>query len=246
MKKLLTIFVLFVSILGNGQSLDSLFNAGVERLSNESYEKAIVYFEKYNSIEAAPEVYFNLGNAYLKLNDLAMARASFESALKLAPNYKKAELAAQNVFAEIKENTIWQHPIPAGLRFFMKFSSTFWTIFLLILNIVISLLLFKLIKGKISSTLKLRYIFSVTILLILNIVFVFANQSSKKITTSKTHAIVINDISEVFASPNGVKLDTKPIYGRRFNVIELKDEWVKLSFLDEAPVWINLNDIVLF
>lgn len=63
------------------------FNEGNAAYKDQRYEDAVEAYQKIvdDGFES-PELYYNLGNAYFKLNDLAHAKLYLEKAHKLAPN----------------------------------------------------------------------------------------------------------------------------------------------------------------
>ena len=86
MKKLLTIIVLLLSLLGNAQN-EALFNRATDAYNDGDYPKAIEYYTGIlENGQHSAELYFNLGNAYYKLNQIAPSIYNYEKALLLSPN----------------------------------------------------------------------------------------------------------------------------------------------------------------
>ena len=85
--------ILFVALLmgviniSEAQKNDVLFDQGTSRYAKEQYQQAIdswKLIEKTGNESAA--LYYNLGNAYYKLNKVAPSIYYYEKALQLAPN----------------------------------------------------------------------------------------------------------------------------------------------------------------
>ena len=78
---------LYFSLIILNQNLTTLFDEGNSFYNNGNYEQAI---EKYSSIiksgYESSELYYNLGNSYYKLNDIANSIFYFEKSLLLDPN----------------------------------------------------------------------------------------------------------------------------------------------------------------
>ena len=78
---------LFFSLIILNQNLTTLFDEGNSFYNNGNYEQAI---EKYSSIIKSgfesSELYYNLGNSYYKINDIANSIFYFEKSLLLDPN----------------------------------------------------------------------------------------------------------------------------------------------------------------
>ena len=86
MKNIIIILTLVFSVIGTAQSVDSLFVKGNDLYKQEKYHKAIEsYKEIENSGVASDELYYNLGNSYYKLNEVAPSIYYYEKALKLNP-----------------------------------------------------------------------------------------------------------------------------------------------------------------
>lgn len=88
MKKLVFLFVLIGScFLGFGQDLQASFEDGNALYEEKKYNEAI---EKYKIITDAglesAALYYNLGNAYFKTNQLSKAILNYERATRLDPN----------------------------------------------------------------------------------------------------------------------------------------------------------------
>jgi len=86
MKQLLFIIVLLLAFIGKAQN-ETLFNKATDSYNNGDYQKAI---DNYSGIlengQHSAELYFNLGNAYYKLNEIAPSIYYYEKALLLSPN----------------------------------------------------------------------------------------------------------------------------------------------------------------
>lgn len=88
MKKLMLIwFVLNLTILSGQTSQQAAFEEGNKFYQNKEYRKAIEQYELIanNNLESTA-LYFNMGNAYYKTNQLAMAILYYERALQLSPH----------------------------------------------------------------------------------------------------------------------------------------------------------------
>ncbi len=84
--KNINLIVIFCFSFSFGQNSE-LFDQGNELYNNGNYYEAI---EKYSSIvksgEHSDKLYYNMGNSYYKLNDIANSIYYYEKALLLNPN----------------------------------------------------------------------------------------------------------------------------------------------------------------
>ena len=86
MKQLLPVILLLVSFFGNAQN-EALFSQATDSYNNGDYQKAIDYYSGIlENGKHSSELYFNLGNAHYKLNQIAPSIYNYEKALLLSPN----------------------------------------------------------------------------------------------------------------------------------------------------------------
>ena len=85
MRKVIVLIFLFVSVFGFSQNQE-LFDKANASYQNGEFEASISSYEKIiENGEASAEVYYNLGNAHYKLNNVAPSIYYFEKALQLQP-----------------------------------------------------------------------------------------------------------------------------------------------------------------
>lgn len=88
MKKVLTIIVILFVYLSNAQESfeKAAFAKANQAYTSENYDLAIAGYEQIlKTGKHSAEVYFNLGNAYYKINAIGPAIYNFEKALQLDP-----------------------------------------------------------------------------------------------------------------------------------------------------------------
>lgn len=86
MKRILFLLFIMLSFWGNAQN-DALFNRATEAYNEGQYEKAIGHYKQILANgEHSAELYFNLGNAYYKMDSIAPSIYYYEKALLLDPN----------------------------------------------------------------------------------------------------------------------------------------------------------------
>ncbi len=88
-KKFLYVSIILLAVLGNlnaQESSQDLFNNGNTAYNEANYSKAVELYEKIiKNGEHSAELYYNLGNAYYRLNQVAASIYFFEKAKQLAP-----------------------------------------------------------------------------------------------------------------------------------------------------------------
>jgi tetratricopeptide (TPR) repeat protein len=68
-----------------GSEIAKTFFDGIQAYKENNFDKAITAFEKISGVKN-PKLFYNLGNAYLKNNDLGHSMLWYERALKLNPD----------------------------------------------------------------------------------------------------------------------------------------------------------------
>jgi tetratricopeptide (TPR) repeat protein len=92
--------LVFSATLTNAIPYNQWWTKGNQFYTVKQYDSAAVYYEKIAATK--PEnatVYYNLGNAYYKLNRVALSILNYKRALRLEPNYRQAKdnlILAQN------------------------------------------------------------------------------------------------------------------------------------------------------
>ena len=86
MKRFINIVVVFIGLYSFAQN-ETLFKEANALYNGGQYAEAIdIYNEILNSGKHSVELYFNLGNAHYKLNNIAPSIYFYEKALQLSPN----------------------------------------------------------------------------------------------------------------------------------------------------------------
>ncbi|HQG68575.1 MAG TPA: tetratricopeptide repeat protein, partial [Paludibacteraceae bacterium] len=111
MKRLISNIILIITLLA---SLPLSAQSDAVKYANDLYAKgnfhaAAEQYEKILKNEGiAPELYYNLGNAYYKMNEIGLAILNYERALKLSPRFEDArfnlQLAQQKVLDNVNYN----------------------------------------------------------------------------------------------------------------------------------------------
>ena len=86
MKKLFFIVFVLTGTLGYAQAADSLFVEANELYRQEKYAEALKSYEEIENMELESwALYYNMGNIYYRMNQVAPAIYYYEKALVLSP-----------------------------------------------------------------------------------------------------------------------------------------------------------------
>ncbi len=247
--KIFLISIILILFFGSKLFADSnlsLIEKANSEYINGNYIQAI---ETYNLIletdyESA-ELYYNLGNAYYKNNQLAYSILFFEKAKLLAPNDEdinfNLELANSHTTDKIEaipELFIksWYNSISS------IYISDFWAIVSMITFfaclIFFSLFLFT-HKTGIKRT---AFYISILFLIIAVMSFSFSRNETRK-QTAHNCGIIFNSIT-VKSSPDNNGTDLFLLHeGTKVEILEPNNEWVKIKLRDGSKGWVTTENM---
>jgi tetratricopeptide (TPR) repeat protein len=231
------------------QAADSLFEKANKAYAQKKYEAAAVTYQKVLDAGAkTASVYYNLGNAHYRLNNLASAILNYERAHRLSPNDKdiNANLALAN-----SKITDKMEGLPE------LFFKRWWTSFLLLLNVqswsvlgVLSLLigftgLIVYLFSKEYQSKRISF-YSGLLLIFLGICFIaFAGAEEGYIQTHK-QGVVFNGTVHVKSAPDAKQKTLMVIHeGTKVTIIEPKNDWLKVELPNGHIGWIEAGALQL-
>lgn len=247
MKKLILVFISFFTICVVAQQENDWFEAGNTFYKEGKYNKAI---ESYKSIEkkgkVSSELYFNIGNCYYKLNEVAQTIFYYEKALQLNPKNKDAsnnlifanrltidrvEPLAETVFQKLNRNV------------FLQLHQDTWAISCVVFAVIIAILFLFFYYSDKSSKRRLYFIlFSLSVLLFCFCFAVSFQQYSYH--KNKREAIVFVKKIAVQSEPIQDSEDVFTLHeGTKVSVIDQVDFWKKIKLADGRIGWLKSENI---
>lgn len=228
---------------------EALFNKATDAYNEGDYEKAV---ENYLAIVEAgqhsAELYFNLGNSYYKLNQVAPSIYYYEKALLLKPNDSeiKNNLGyAQNMTLDAIE-TIPQtgfSKIYDDIIGYLSFDQWGYSAVFFILLFVLFYLAFYFLKY--ASQKRIAFITSIVVLFIavISVIFAFVQYNTFK---ADHPAIVFADEVGVKSEPNERSQEVFQLHeGTKIQVLEELNDWKKIKIADGQSGWVSSESIKL-
>ncbi|MCL9808281.1 tetratricopeptide repeat protein [Flavobacterium luminosum] len=243
MKKLFYIFLLFTQVFWAQEA----FEKGNSLYEKGKYQEAIVAYESIlKSGEESAEVYFNLGNCYYKLNEVAPAVYNFEKALLLQPN--DSEIQNNLEFArKMAIDEIVEVPKVGFYKILTDFTSAFhydtWAWIAIIFAVFF---LFSFVGYYFSTTTSLkRVFFSGMILLLLFLsVSILAGFFEQSRYQNEKPAIVFVDTVAVKSEPNSAAPNAFTLHaGTKVYVLETLHNYKKIQLQDQKEGWIEKSAV---
>jgi tetratricopeptide (TPR) repeat protein len=233
---------LILFFLNTQSQVEVVFDEGNALYNQGNYTEAI---EKYTSIinngfESA-ELYYNLGNAYYKINDIANSIFYFEKSLLLDPNNNETKnnlSFSQNMTIDRIETV----PVNQVSKFISKFTNVFdyntWLLISIIFEFL-SLIVFSLYLFNKNSDTKKRFFSIGSIFLFFFIIFLILGINSKSEYEKNNPAILFENRISFKSEPNERSEDLFLLNeGTKVNVLEKLNEWSLVELSNGSKGWI--------
>lgn len=248
MKQLIPIILLLVSFFGNAQN-EALFSQATDSYNNGDYQKAIDYYLGIlENGKHSSELYFNLGNTYYKLNQIAPSIYNYEKALLLSPNdaeIKNNLSYAQNMTLDAIETLpeTGLAKIYKSITEIMSFDE--WSYTAVVFMILFALLYIAFYYFRYATQKRIAFISSIAALFISlgSAAFAFVQYNDFK---SDQPAIVFSSEVQIKAEPNQRSEQIFILHeGTKVNVLEELNEWKKIKIVDGKTGWVTSESIRL-
>jgi tetratricopeptide (TPR) repeat protein len=247
MKHIFYIAIILISTLSLAQN-KTLFDQGNSLYNEGKFQEAITTYERIlDSENHSAELYFNIANAYYKMNRIAPSVYYYEKALQLTPNdndIKNNLSFAQNMTIDAIE-VIPEMGFSKIIRNIVnKFSYDIWAI-LSVVFVVLFVVLFLAYYFSYSTNRKrLAFLSSNLSLVLVLVTLIFAFQKYKY-EQNDNPAIVFAQESEIKSEPNlRSEIAFKLHEGTKVQILEIYNEnWTKIKLTDGKSGWIPSQDI---
>lgn len=220
-------------------------NADTE-YEKRNYQQAIKDYEELLQNGVSYEVYYNLGNAYYRLDNIPRAILSYERALRLSPNDEDVRVnlkmaQSKTIDKIIPEPKIFLYEWYKGFVNMMNIEGWAYTAIICIIFMIILVLLYLFAENS-----RLRLLgFWGGILALLFFIFsnIFAFQQLDYLH-DKTDAIVISSSVIVKDSPYKGAKDKFVLHeGTKVEILDTANSWVNVHIADGRNGWIEVAKI---
>ncbi|MCR5841520.1 MAG: BatD family protein [Bacteroidales bacterium] len=229
---------------------DSLWTAGVTAFTDGDWAGAAGAWSAIRELGIeSPELYYNLGNACFKQDDLAHAILNYERALKLDPSYSDARFNLE--FAQ----GFVQDKIEAVPEFFLEVwgrkicwllpSDTWATLFLLLFAAALGCVLLFLLGRSVAAR-KTGFICGIVALVIALLCLDFAFWQRTDYHKADG-AIITRPVTTVQSSPG--RDSAKDLFvlheGTKVKVLDSVGDWRNIELADGRQGWLYFSDLEL-
>lgn len=247
MKKILLFVFLMSAVALNAQSNGELWNQGNEAYSMGQYQTALDnYLQIADGGYESYKLYYNIGNAYYKLDEIGKAILYYEKALKLDPsgadaqnNLQIARLHTLDKIDQVPEFVLatWTK----GVRNLL--SSNGWGYVSLALFAVVLVLLLMFKFAPTTGARKLSFVLACVVFLFSIFALLFS-VSLKRNATSDDSAIVMVPVSNIKSAPNSTGNNLFILHeGSKVQILEQAGKWCRVEIADGRQGWMQMGDV---
>lgn len=245
MKKL--IYILITLLFVQASFAQNAFEKGNELYRKGKYEEAAQAYESIlKDKKESAEVYFNLGNAYYKLNRIAPSIYNYEKALLLNPNDKDVSVnlgfAQKMAIDDIKDvPKVGFTKMLYGITGSYHYDTWAW-----IAVTFASLCLLFFLGYYLAGTTLIKRIFFIGMFvsLLVIVISILSAVFVKSVTLKERPAIVFEEVVSVKSEPSKSAQDAFILHeGTKVFVTEEVDNWKKIELADDSVGWIDSSAI---
>lgn len=238
----------FVLIFTNSYAANTTLDSANTAYSKGDYNKAISLYESILSNgQEAPEVYYNLGNAYYKKNTIGLAILNYERAKKLKP--ADEDIAVNLKFANQKIEdkidvapqlflTEWKN----GIVYLMN--ETSWSVFCIAVTIL-ALLLFGIYASSYNKRLKQLGFYGGLVFLIAAVLLFFIAQHSYELSKNSSEAVIVSPSVTIVGSPDEKSTKLFILHeGTKVNITQEEGDWMEVKIANGNVGWIKKQNVI--
>ena len=237
---------LLLNTKGKAETTQQIFEQGNNAYAKGKYVEAILEYKKILAKgECSGELYFNLGNAFYKIDSIPQSILYFEKAKVLLPNDDdlNANLKLANSKTTDKIESIPQLFILNWYQNFLHiFTTSAWAWISILLAFAAFALLWFFVKTK-TLAIKRLYFFAGAFSLILCIASVFVASASHDANTTQ-RGVVFTPSVTLKSEPNATSTSLYVIHeGATCKIMEELNNWLRVRLDNGNEGWLTKADL---
>ena len=249
MKKLILFLTIVMSGFGAFSfNADSVLTQANTAYQNEDYELAIQkYMELISNDYLSADLYYNLGNAYYKSNEIGEAIWAYENAHKINPadediNFNLEfvnDLTVDKISVEKKGIGSWLN------KNIFSFSPNFWLMVSVVSAFIIAFLLYLFFTptSHLINNLSLLGVALFGIVFLSSIAFSIVQKNR---ITGQSKVVVIESAAKVLTQPNEDAPTSFQLHeGAQMNIKSKNDQWYEVE-LNNNTGWVSKNSVWVY
>ena len=252
MKHLLILFLSFCFSLGlqAQENNDALFTKGINAFNQKDYATSAQVFEKLvktDSLNAT--LHYNLGTAYLRLQNTGLSIYHLEKSLKLQPDYEPAHINLN--FAEKLKTKVTKGnlPIPQQQMLYSVFNflkPNAWA-YLAIASMFLTVIALVIYRLNSNATAK-KVLFTLSIFtLAISIGSYFISKNQSDYLLMNNYVIVKDKDVLLMNEPRSVAKITATLNeGEKGFIKEETNQWIKIQLQNDTIGWVDKKNVLQY
>jgi hypothetical protein len=226
------------------ENLDAYYQSGLDYYQSRAYQNAKASLEKvFENNWESPELYYNLGNVYYRLNDISGAVWAYEMCLHHDPTHEDAKFNLKLVNVNVKDR-IAIPEAPIYLKLYMgikeRFTPNEWV--KITLGLFVLFLLFVLVR-KFWGYLWILNFSENFMLILICITFLFSLHSIWS-DSNISQGIIYTQSVDVLSEPNTQSIILFQVHdGLKVSITQNSRNWVEIELVDGKSGWVSENQI---
>ena len=243
MRRIIISSMLMLLITGFVRSEATTVEEANKLYAEKKYAEAALKYEGILINQGvAPELYYNLGNAYFRMNELGKAILNYERALRLAPRYADArfnlEFANQKVIDNIElSDTFFLKKWIGAIMRLMTSNGWFYFAAIFFIPALAALLLF--VFGN-TKVLRKTSFYIGSVLMIISVVSIVFSGIRKNQMVNHEAGIVMTGAVVIKGSPDRSGTDLFQLHeGTRVDVVSTLGDWFEVKLASGSVCWVE-------
>jgi len=211
------------------------------------YSNAAKQYEKILSSDGvAPEIYFNLGNAYYKSNEIGRSILNYERALRLSPSFDDAKFNLELAQLKVVDNIVPSPTFFIGrwIQNLIKLlTSNQWLFISFVVFIFCLISIFLFIFGTSRFVRKVSFYFAMALLGISFFSLAFSGIRKDQMF-NHSEAIVMSGVISVKSSPDKSGTDLFQLHeGAKVSIKSTLGSWTEIKLSNGGIGWVEQVNI---
>lgn len=246
----LFLYVMLIS-MGAGtihaQSAEEQFALGNAAYQRQAYDTALIFYEAVAVDAVSPELYYNMGNAYFKQNDIVNAIVNYERALRLDPanldivhNLRLANSYTADKIEPLPQTqlAVWWNDL---LR---RTGADNWAVVALIAS-VMSAAGFALFMLSFSVPVRRSGFFGGLFFAAISLLCWWFSLSGRNYVLAGNEAIIQAERLEIRSEPRGSSPSVFILHeGAKVTVEQCQEEWCEISIANGNKGWVPADSFI--
>jgi tetratricopeptide (TPR) repeat protein len=247
MKRIVQILLFIFGICINTFAQTGALNQANDLYVKGEYADAAQVYEKILINEGvAPELYYNLGNAYFKTNEIGRSILNYERALRLSPMFDDASFNLELARLKVVDNII-QTPTFFLIRWIENLikilTSNQWLYLSAIVFVMCLIFSFVFIFGNSRSIRKISFYVGSVFLGISLLSLVFSGVRLNQLN-NQNEAIIMSGIITVKSSPDQSGTDLFQLHeGTKVSIKSTLGNWTEIKVGNGSIGWVEKRSI---